>query len=226
MEKQNWSREELEASVKSYLEMRQKDLNGENYIKKEYYQRLSKAFSRTEKSFEYRMQNISYVFSLMGRDWVKGLKPAKNVGSNVFREITEIISDLENKLPDEYALFQNDVINYLKNTKNSPPSGSKKPKKSQTSSTKYVRDPEVVAWILNFANGICECCKKPAPFYKEDGTSFLEVHHLKQLADGGSDTTTNAIAVCPNCHRELHFGVNKVNIKMKLYDSVNRLIQE
>ena len=226
MKKQNWSRKELEASVKSYLEMRQKDLNGENYIKKEYYQRLSKAFSRTEKSFEYRMQNISYVFSLMGRDWVKGLKPAKNVGSNVFREITEIISDLENKLPDEYALFQNDVINYLKNTKNSPPSGSKKPKKSQTSSTKYVRDPEVVAWILNFANGICECCKKPAPFYKEDGTSFLEVHHLKQLADGGSDTTTNAIAVCPNCHRELHFGVNKVNIKMKLYDSVNRLIQE
>ena len=226
MKKQNWSKEELEASVRSYLEMRQKDFEGKKYKKKEYYQRLSTKFSRTEKSFEYRMQNISYVFSLMGRDWVKGLKPAKNVGSNVFREITEIISDLENKLPDEYALFQNDVINYLKNTKNSPPSGSKKPKKSQTSSTKYVRDPEVVAWILNFANGICECCKKPAPFYKEDGTSFLEVHHLKQLADGGSDTTTNAIAVCPNCHRELHFGVNKVNIKMKLYDSVNRLIQE
>ena len=226
MEKQNCIREELEASVRSYLEMRQKDLDGENYIKKEYYQRLSTEFSRTEKSFEYRMQNISYVFSLMGRDWVKGLKPAKNVGSNVFREITEIISDLENKLPDEYALFQNDVINYLKNTKNSPPSGSKKPKKSQTSSTKYVRDPEVVAWILNFANSICECCKKPAPFNKEDGTSFLEVHHLKQLADGGSDTTTNAIAVSPNCHRELHFGVNKVNIKMKVYDSVGRLIPD
>ena len=84
----------------------------------------------------------------------------------------------------------------------------------------------MVAWILNFANGICECCKKPAPFNKEDGTSFLEVHHLKRLADGGSDTTTNAIAVCPNCHRELHFGVNKENIKMKLYDSVNRLIPE
>ena len=226
MEKQNWIREELEASVRSYLEMRQKHLDGENYIKKEYYQRLSTEFSRTEKSFEYRMQNISYVFSLMGRDWVKGLKPAKNVGSNVFREIVEIIADLENKLPNEYASFQNDVINSLKKTQKSPPSGSKKPKKSQTSSTKYVRDPEVVAWILNFANSICECCKKPAPFNKEDGTSFLEVHHLKQLADGGSDTTTNAIAVCPNCHRELHFGVNKVNIKMKVYDSVDRLISE
>ena len=125
MKKQNWSRKELEASVKSYLEMRQKDLNGENYIKKEYYQRLSKAFSRTEKSFEYRMQNISYVFSLMGRDWVKGLKPAKNVGVNVFREIEEIIAALENKIPNDYASFQNDVVNSLKNTKKIPPIGSK-----------------------------------------------------------------------------------------------------
>ena len=50
MEKQNWIREELEASVRSYLEMRQKDLDGENYIKKEYYQRLSTEFSRTKKS--------------------------------------------------------------------------------------------------------------------------------------------------------------------------------
>jgi len=226
MKKQNWIREELEASVKSYLEMRQKDLDGENYIKKEYYQKLSTEFSRTEKSFEYRMQNISYVFSLMGRDWVKGLKPAKNVGSNVFREIVEIIADLENKLPDDYPSFQNDVINSLKKTKKSPPLGSQKPKKSPTSSTKYVRDPEVVAWILNFANGICECCKKPAPFKKEDGTSFLEVHHLKQLADGGSDTTTNAIAVCPNCHRELHFGQNKLDIKINVLNSIERLIEE
>ena len=47
MKKQNWSREELEASVRSYLEMRQKDLEGKKYKKKEYYQRLSTQFSRT-----------------------------------------------------------------------------------------------------------------------------------------------------------------------------------
>ena len=44
MKKQNWSREELEASVRSYLEMRQKDLEGKKYKKKEYYQRLSTEF--------------------------------------------------------------------------------------------------------------------------------------------------------------------------------------
>ena len=33
MTKQNWSRKELEASVRSYLEMPQKDLDGKKYKK-------------------------------------------------------------------------------------------------------------------------------------------------------------------------------------------------
>ncbi|MGH8437576.1 MAG: HNH endonuclease [Pseudomonas sp.] len=33
-----------------------------------------------------------------------------------------------------------------------------------------------------------------------------EVHHKVRLADGGLDTVENAIAVCPNCHRQAHFG--------------------
>ena len=55
MKDQKWSREELEAAVRSYLEMRKKDLDGKKYVKKEYYQKLSEKFSRTEKSFEYRI---------------------------------------------------------------------------------------------------------------------------------------------------------------------------
>jgi len=49
---------------------------------------------------------------------------------------------------------------------------------------------------------------KPAPFLrKKDQSPYLEVHHMIQLADGGEDTTENAVALCPNCHRQLHFGV-------------------
>ena len=150
MKNNNYTKEELEETVKSYLEMRQKEIAGESFVKKKYYQYLSTKFSRSWKSYEKKMQNISYVFSLMGRDWVKGLTPMKNVGSNVFREIEEIIAALENKIPNDYASFQNDVVNSRKNTKKIPPIGSKKPKKSLTSSTKYLRDPEVVAWVLNF----------------------------------------------------------------------------
>ncbi|WP_456386557.1 HNH endonuclease [Profundibacter sp.] len=57
------------------------------------------------------------------------------------------------------------------------------------------------------ANGICEGCGNNAPFIsKKDGTPFLEVHHVKPLAEEGDDTVENTLALCPNCHRKSHFG--------------------
>lgn len=71
----------------------------------------------------------------------------------------------------------------------------------------YERNPYVVAEVLDRANGVCERCDSPAPFErKKDGSPYLEVHHKTRLADGGKDTVQNAVALCPNCHRELHFG--------------------
>lgn len=84
------------------------------------------------------------------------------------------------------------------------------PKRITVISEAYVRNPDVVAEVLERAKGVCEQCAKPAPFIRRsDRTPFLEVHHRVRLADGGSDTVDNAIALCPNCHRELHFGVDK-----------------
>ena len=77
--KNDWSTQELESSVKIYLEMLHKQENGKSFVKKQYYDDLSKQLKRTSKAIEYRMQNISYVMSLQGRDWVHGLLPAKNV---------------------------------------------------------------------------------------------------------------------------------------------------
>jgi 5-methylcytosine-specific restriction protein A len=71
----------------------------------------------------------------------------------------------------------------------------------------FVRNPDVVAEVRSRANGKCEGCKEDAPFLRRnDGKPYLEVHHVKQLADGGEDTVENAVALCPNCHREKHFG--------------------
>ncbi|AWV01316.1 hypothetical protein DM992_11800 [Burkholderia sp. JP2-270] len=54
---------------------------------------------------------------------------------------------------------------------------------------------------------ICGGCGKPAPFQrKSTGRPYLEVHHVLPLAQGGHDTVANAIALCPNCHREQHYG--------------------
>lgn len=71
----------------------------------------------------------------------------------------------------------------------------------------YVRNPDVVAEVLQRANGNCEECREVAPFVRSsNGTPYLEVHHRKQLSDGGDDTVENAVALCPNCHRRKHFG--------------------
>jgi len=84
---------------------------------------------------------------------------------------------------------------------------AKMPLKIHAVSEVYLRNPDVVAEVLIRANGMCERCTKPAPFLKKkDGEPYLEVHHIHLLADGGEDTVENAMAVCPNCHRHLHYG--------------------
>lgn len=86
-------------------------------------------------------------------------------------------------------------------------SAPKIPTKCYVVTASYARNADVIAEALIRANGICEHCRRPAPFHRaSDDRPFLEVHHRVMLSAGGEDTEENAIAVCPNCHRELHFG--------------------
>lgn len=75
----------------------------------------------------------------------------------------------------------------------------------------YERNADVIAEALSKADGTCGCCHKPAPFKRaSDKTPYLEVHHKLPLANGGQDTVENAIALCPNCHRNEHHGSPKL----------------
>jgi 5-methylcytosine-specific restriction protein A len=71
----------------------------------------------------------------------------------------------------------------------------------------FERNPDVVAEVLERAAGVCEICEDAAPFIcARDGRPYLEVHHRVPLAQGGEDTVENALAACPNCHRQQHYG--------------------
>lgn len=73
----------------------------------------------------------------------------------------------------------------------------------------YERSADVVAEVLAQSMGECNRCKRPAPFNrKSDGTPYLEVHHKLLLSAGGEDTVENAEALCANCHRHRHYGVD------------------
>ncbi len=106
------------------------------------------------------------------------------------------------------------------------PQGQSSPKKIESSVAQYVRDAMVVAYVLKHANGYCECCGTSSPFIKASGQPYLEVHHVKHLSNNGSDKVTNTVALCPNCHRELHYGVNREALVDLLYGKISRLIRE
>lgn len=103
-----------------------------------------------------------------------------------------------------------------------PPSGQEAPASVMKETTLYERDPRVKAWVLKAATGICELCGTQ-PFESSDGTPYLEVHHVVPLARRGSDTIDNAVAICPNCHRELHHGRRAAKRRETLYLRVPRL---
>ena len=118
-------------------------------------------------------------------------------------------------------------------TKNSSPQqdypiplGVEKPKEVVLQTTQRECDPLVRDWVLRATNVICECCEQEAPFDLSDGSPYLEVHHIRHLANDGSDTVLNTVALCPNCHRELHHGKRKEELVENLYARISRLKRE
>lgn len=55
------------------------------------------------------------------------------------------------------------------------------------------------------AGGKCEFCRTPG-FVMSSGQIFIETHHIIPLSEGGRDVLSNVAALCPNHHREAHFG--------------------
>lgn len=104
-----------------------------------------------------------------------------------------------------------------------PPSGQKFPKKASSNSDHYVRDPEIIAWILENSGGVCEICAHPAPFSRSNGEPYLEVHHVRPLSEGGPDTVDNAVACCPNCHRSIHFSKDATSLRIAAISNLPRL---
>lgn len=96
------------------------------------------------------------------------------------------------------------------------PQGERPPRESRR--TYYERSAAVRAYVLARASGICEACRKAAPFLRVDGSPYLEPHHTRRIADGGPDHPRWVGAICPNCHSEIHFGAEGSAKNMALQD--------
>jgi hypothetical protein len=97
-----------------------------------------------------------------------------------------------------------------------------KPGKAIRERVEFIRDANVVAGAIVRSKGACEMpgCGTTL-FLRDDGLPFLEVHHIIPLAEDGDDTLANAAALCPMCHRELHFGALRLEKRETLTQSIN-----
>jgi 5-methylcytosine-specific restriction endonuclease McrA len=87
---------------------------------------------------------------------------------------------------------------------------------STTATSRYKRSSAVREYALARAEGTCEVCEKDAPFINESGDPYLEVHHVNELSEGGADDPSIVGAVCPSCHKEIHYGKHGDELNEKL----------
>ena len=70
----------------------------------------------------------------------------------------------------------------------------------------YARCAGVRREVLERARANCEYDDDCILFKKQDGSYYLETHHVLSVADNGADHRSNVIALCPAHHREAHYG--------------------
>ena len=129
-----------------------------------------------------------------------------NVGNQVFATKVEgtVVPSDEIALEVARRVSRQEVYKRAKAAKG-------KPARRTVQREDFVRDAYVVAAAILRSGGKCEMpgCARDL-FLKDDDTPYLEVHHVVPLAEGGDDTLVNAAALCPHCHRALHFGKGRM----------------
>jgi hypothetical protein len=87
--------------------------------------------------------------------------------------------------------------------------------KRTVTTEKFIRSAAVRNRVLTRAKGNCELCGRRG-FLMDDGSIYLETHHIVPLCEKGSDDESNVVALCPNHHREAHHAVGRSDIRAKL----------
>ena len=80
---EDWSPEEVAATVADYFAMLAADIAGQAYNKAEHNRMLQARITRNRASIEFKHQNISAVLKALGEAWIGGYKPAFNFQSTL-----------------------------------------------------------------------------------------------------------------------------------------------
>ena len=193
------------------------------YKQAEVYHKLQKHAKRGWYNIRASAENSVLIKPSQRRDEIEAMRPGRpgisavwfpegQYGVEVRRMVDRLIcQEFDRKRLETSAIELENALRL-----DDPPPGVKRPISQTKRVTVRGRDPDVWRFTLRRADGTCELCEKPAPFHIPEGRPFLEVHHVKPLAEEGPDTIDNTVALCPNCHREAHRGTDKADIRKRL----------
>ena len=164
----------------------------------------------------------------LGQDWDAKCdsrhQPASGGGTVTAEGLSRILQGVTQKAMSEDQRFELRLRArmYYPQPPTVQPTGAAHPERVTETTTSFRRSAQVAEWVLKYAKGVCEQCGAPGPFITKEGTTYLEVHHVEPLSTGGADTVSNAVAVCPNCHRAAHHSVRTLEIRAALEASIRR----
>lgn len=142
-----------------------------------------------------------------------------NIGSQVFA-VKLATSPISEEEATKEIIQRADPTTILNKAK----AASGKPAQRESKRTEYVRNPYVVAAALLRSFGKCEMpgCGRIL-FETDNGSPYLEVHHVVPLSEKGDDALNNVAALCPHCHREQHSGKRRKEIRKILQAHISSL---
>ena len=100
-----------------------------------------------------------------------------------------------------------------------------KAKRREFSGSAFIRNGFVRANVLIRARGKCDWCGETG-FPAAGGKIFLETHHVIPLSEKGLDTESNVAALCPNHHREIHYGEKRNEMRKSLLKTLAKLYRK
>jgi len=132
------------------------------------------------------------------------------------------VDDMHRQIPDsanhEGLSLSSIPENELRRIAESPSSAETTPDERRKSAQKRSR--ALREYVLRRAGGNCEGCGNRAPFVTDRGIPYLEVHYLRRPSDVGPESPLWVAALCPNCHRRVHWGGDASEYNQRIIENI------
>ncbi len=109
----DWTDEENDLLISDYFEMLKLELQGESFNKAARRRELARSVPRSEKSIEFKQQNVSAVLDAMKHPWVTGLRPAKNYQRSLKDAVQRFLGPQQQEVPETRMEFDEGTAAYI-----------------------------------------------------------------------------------------------------------------